>query len=118
MAVVRFANNSNRKDNIMAESTQKTQEICVTCRWWSLDTDSKVGNCHKSPPTRNKENTLCCWPPTSWADWCGAFELAKAEALQIRKAILRPPEALKQDVVTKSQDMADLLNSIDLSGIK
>ena len=95
------------------EVKKETSKVCVTCKWWLLD-EEKKGWCHKSPPTRNLENTRCCFPPTDPMQWCGSWEIESEAGLKARKASLRPAEAIKQ--VEATQTTFDL-SSIDLNGI-
>jgi hypothetical protein len=78
----------------MSETEEKkpTPQFCVTCKWLNYEPEAKICECRRNAPTRNLENTKCCFPPVNFMTWCGMWECALPEDLQTRKALIRAQE--------------------------
>jgi hypothetical protein len=74
----------------MSEETKKeTPKFCVTCAWLNLEIEAKLQECRRNAPTRNRECTLCCFPPVNLMCWCGQWEQALPDVLVARKKTIR-----------------------------
>jgi hypothetical protein len=76
-------------------------QYCFTCHWWNYIPEEGVQECRKSPPTRNLENTKCCFPPVDAMVWCGAWQEEKRDIVLQRKEKLKAQQASKKKEETK-----------------
>lgn len=87
------------------------KRVCITCHWWLLDPDTKLGSCHAKAPTRDLTCKNCCFPPTPPLEFCGDWKEEPRAGIEARKVILQVVVVPVEPVITHtSAEKGALLN--------